>query len=210
LQPRERLTLFIGIVVVILGVFYMLVLDPATQRYSQSSKTVQQNDKMLTALREQQLALTQQTAVMPDTLAAQQIAKARADNKALRERLYSSNMPLVSPDRMRTVLSDLISAQKGLTLMSVRSLPAEDLLADSSAGANAVPHPAGGQSLYRQGLELTLQGGYRELAEYVRQVEALPLKVQLDSVTLRSEQYPVTTLKIVLHTLSLERPWIGL
>jgi len=55
-----------------------------------------------------------------------------------------------------------------------------------------------------------VQGEYRELAEYLRRVEALPWKVQVDSVSLRSEHYPVSSLKIILHTLSLERPWIGL
>ena len=207
-QPRERVTVFVGSVAVILGCFYVLVLDRASLRYEQASKSLQQSEKMLSALREQELVLTQTTALSADAQVGKLIAKQRADNAAMREHMSTMNVPIVSPEKMRAVLSDLISAQKGLALTSIRSLQTEDLLADSSQAS--APQAASAQSLYRQGIEITVRGEYRALVEYLRQVEALPWKVQMDTVSLRSEGYPLSSMKIVLHTLSLERPWISL
>lgn len=208
LQPRERVILFVGFLAIVLGAFYVLVFDSASLRYQRASKSLEQNDKMLVALRQQALTLTQLTGAAPDVEAQKRIADLRASNAALRERLSGANVPLVSPDKMRAVLQDLIAAQKALQLVSMRSLPTEDLLADTSGNQSAPA--AGGPSLYRQGLELTVQGTYRDLAEYLRHVEALPWKVQIDTVSLQTETYPLSRLKIVLRTLSLERSWIGL
>ncbi|MEC5386084.1 type II secretion system protein GspM [Uliginosibacterium sp. H3] len=209
LQPRERVILFVGALVIVLGAFYVFVLDRAWMQYQLANKSMQQSDKTLNALREQELALSQLTAETPDQQAGRSIAEMRRINAATRDRLAGASMPLVGPDKMRTVLTDLIAAQDGLQLVSARSLPPEDLLADSSAAASA-PRVASAQSLYRQSLELTVQGDYRALAEYLRKVEGLPWKVQVGSVSLRSESYPRNSLKVVLHTLSLERSWIGL
>ncbi|GAA5171125.1 type II secretion system protein GspM [Viridibacterium curvum] len=206
LQPRERVTVFVGVVAVLLGAFWVMVLDPASLRHTQARKAMEQSESIMKALREQELALSQANALSPDAQVQQQLDKLRADNRALRERMTGMSMPIMGPEKMRAMLQDLIAAQKGVTLSSIRSLPTEDLLADTSASGPA----AGGPSLYRQGLEVTVQGDYRALTEYLRKVEDLPWRAQLDGVSLTTVAWPQSTLKIRLYTLSLERPWISL
>ncbi|MFT3734140.1 MAG: type II secretion system protein GspM [Rhodocyclaceae bacterium] len=208
LQPRERVTVFIGVVAVLLGVFWVVVLDPASLRHKQAKTAMEQSEKIMVALREQELTLSQANALSPDAQIQQQLDKLRADNRALRERMTTMSMPIVGPDKMRAMLQDLIAAQKGVAMSSMRSLPTEDLLADSSQAS--APVAASRSSLYRQGIEITVQGDYRALTEYLRRVEDLKWKAQVDEVSLVADAWPQSTMKIRLYTLSLERPWISL
>jgi len=112
----------------------------------------------------------------------------------------------VTPEKMTSVLRDLIAAQKGLELVSIQSGKIEDLLAPPAAGSSPAER---GQSIFRHGIEVSVRGDYAALAAYMKLLESLPWKVHLADMVLTTEQYPRSTMKFTLYTLSLERAWLG-
>ncbi len=155
----------------------------------------------------------------------------RADLDAWRARardteaaLQAHERRLIGPEQMVALIEGLLAQQKSLPggerqpvrVRGMQSLPRTDLLAAAaSAGpvANAsviaVTPPAPAlPSLYRHGLELTLEGSFGDLLAYLTALEALPQRLQWGSLSLRVQQHPTSVLTLRLYTLSRDRHWL--
>lgn len=204
LQPRERLAVFLCLVMVVAGGFYALTINPLLGRYQQAHQSLQSSAVALAAQQQQEQALMLQAARNPNQEATAELNQVSAQNAALRAELANAQGQLAAPEKMVAVLRELIGAQKGLELVNIRSMPAENILP-----AAAMSGPAAAAGIFRHGVELKVRGDYAALAAYLRQVEALPAHLTVDEVSLRSGQYPNNDMTVKLSTLSLERAWIG-
>jgi len=110
---------------------------------------------------------------------------------------------------MAGLLGDLVARNRNLELVALKTLPATRVGAGEvcTAAAEAAER-AGEAAIYRHGVEITLQGGYFELLEYVRQLERLPTQVLWGRLDLAAADYPKVTMKLTLYTLSLDRAWL--
>lgn len=70
-------------------------------------------------------------------------------------------------------------------------------------GAARVPE------VYQHGLEVVFQGDYHSTLRYLRKLEQLPWKFYWDEVTYEVLQYPKAQISVHIHTLSLDKGWIG-
>ncbi|MBS1208982.1 MAG: hypothetical protein H6R19_1380 [Proteobacteria bacterium] len=212
LRPRERLVLFLALAAAAVGLFFILVLNPAYARYQRAHTSLQQSAQELTAVQAAELALVQSASHDPDTEARSQIATLTTENAAMQRSLSTEQAKLASPEKMTEMLNDLIRAQKGLELVSVHTEPAEDLLAKTTPAdktPSATAPPAGAQSLFRHGITISVRGDYQTLAAYLRKVESLPWKINLADMSLKAGAYPQSTMTLTLYTLSLERTWLS-
>jgi len=84
--------------------------------------------------------------------------------------------------------------------------------APGPASAKAEPRPAAKapELLYRHGVELTLQGAYPDMLDYMAALEAMPSQLFWAKAKLDAEDYPRARLTLVLYTLSLDQKWIAL
>jgi len=206
LKPRERLLVFLGGAICMMLIVYAVALQPVIVRYQKAHEAIVQNDLLFKQSSEQELALVQAAATDLDGDAKALIKQVKADNARISEELTKAQAELATSDKMAGVLHDLINSQKGLELVSIRSGTAEDLLA---ADVDASKPVAGGKSIYRQSIEVTVRGDYAALAGYMKKVEALPWKFYLADLNIKVDHYPVSTMTLTLNTLSMERAWLG-
>jgi MSHA biogenesis protein MshJ len=85
-------------------------------------------------------------------------------------------------------------------------------LFDEPAAAPGEPAPrddASEPKLYRHTLVLTLRGRYLDVLDYLETVERLPWHLYWSRLQFTADEYPLNTVMIELHTLSLEEEWIG-
>jgi len=77
-------------------------------------------------------------------------------------------------------------------------------------GSGAISNAAAvaGGSLYRHGVELTLEGNYPDLQAYLQAVEALPQHLLWGALTLKADQHPKTVITLRLYTISRDRHWL--
>jgi MSHA biogenesis protein MshJ len=81
----------------------------------------------------------------------------------------------------------------------------------TTATATATGATDSGQpALYRHGVEITLRGSYRDLLQYVHNVERLPVRVYFGRAVLDATRYPDVDLKLTVYTLSLDKAWLSL
>ena len=210
LKPRERLAIFLALAAALVGLFFVLALNPAYARIQQAQRSLEQSEQALAAARAGELALLQRASLDPDAETRRLIAQVSEENDALRGKLASTQAQLASPGKMTEMLRDLIAAQQGVELVSMHTAVPEDLLSRAMAtDKSPAARPATTSSLYRHAIELSVRGDYQALAGYLRRVESLPWKIELADMSLKAGQYPQATMTLTLYTLSLERTWLS-
>lgn len=152
----------------------------------------------------------------PDEQARGRIREIELKIAEIDARLKSASKQLVPPERMATMLEDLLKRNNRLKLVKMATLPAAELLSRDQGGtpsqasdpARNEAQPSGGQNIYKHGVELTLRGSYFDMLEYLSQIEALPWQMYWGHLKLDAREYNRPVLTLTLYTLSLEKIWL--
>ncbi|MDD5390587.1 MAG: hypothetical protein PHD37_14690 [Gallionellaceae bacterium] len=199
LSPRERVILFLLLLAGIWAVVDGLLLGAL--------------DKSRHAEQEKLRAAVAQIASAQDSITrrANQIDPARAARerlegarKALETRMREAEFTqsrLVAAKDMARVLQGLLRNQPGLRLVNLKTLAPEPL----GLPAEAKPEEA---ALFRQGVRITLAGGYENLVRYMEGLEKLPVGFYWSRAELDASHHPEIELTLTLYTLSTEMTWL--
>jgi MSHA biogenesis protein MshJ len=57
-------------------------------------------------------------------------------------------------------------------------------------------------------MELTLQGSYLDLLDYLTRLEQMPVQMFWANASMDASDYPRVRLTLVLYTLSLDKDWL--
>jgi len=125
-------------------------------------------------------------------------------------RLQEMTLGLIPPKEMAQVLEQVLQRQGGLRLVKLENLAAVALVpaGGSAPGAEADP----GATLlkaYQHGLRLEFEGNYLEAVAYLHQLESLPYRFIWDELEIEVLTHPKSRIVITVHTLSLQKGWIG-
>ena len=85
--------------------------------------------------------------------------------------------------------------------------------ASASASASASPSvatPAATAQIFKHEVEIVLAGNYLDLLAVLQEMEKLPWQLYWAKASLRTEQYPQSTLTLRVFTLSLDQIWLDL
>jgi MSHA biogenesis protein MshJ len=211
MMMRERALVLLAAVVGTALVFDAIVLQPLEARKKRAAQQLadaRQNIKTADALVKLQGAASDPEAVK------------RTYRDALRKQLAEIDQSmkglqrgLVPPERMAKLLEEMLSRSRGLQLVSLRTLPAQRYAAPGAAGAPRPADKAGkpGESertIYQHSFEITLQGTYAELHDYLSQLEKLPWQMFWGRIQVSGEQHPRLRVMLTVQTLSLNRAWL--
>jgi MSHA biogenesis protein MshJ len=150
-------------------------------------------------------ALVAQGAADPKKSSADTAGLLRAEIQDIDRRLAGVTSGLIAPKEMSQVLEQVLARAGRLTLHSLRTLPAEGVVApgaDAAAGRPAA-------QIYKHGVELDLSGNYLDTLYFLQALEALPWRFFWDRIEFAVEQHPRGRVRLRLYTLGLEEGWIG-
>lgn len=202
LSLRERVLAVAAVVVVLYFLFDFALIGPQRAK----SKVLQQQIAQQKVERD---ALAQVLAAgVADNKQGDGLAKERAERDDLRTRVAEAEAFLAQAANgahLDEVLRAMISATPGLTLVSLRTLPAEVFykpgVAVAAAGAN--PNEAAPKlTLYKQGVDVAIKGKYLALVPYLQKLERSPNRMFWANVKLDVGTYPEATLRMTIYTLS--------
>jgi len=223
LSLRERVLTTAAILAVLIALFDSLVLQ-----------RLEMHRKQLTVQLSGIVAAIDDTGASgtgSDTGASlQRMAALAASLNQATARLDSQSAGMISPERMTQVIHDVLSRQRGVTLVSLRSLapyavvdgaPAENGAAQdtgqqpgagSSGGQTAGAPAVNGASTgpYFHSVQLVLQGRYLDVLAYLQALEGLSWHFYWQSLVLDATHYPTTRVTVTLGTVSMSREWIDL
>lgn len=207
LSRRERILVALAAVALAAYLGQLLWVGPQYSRIAGMAHLSAQQEKELDALQAQIASLRAQAAVDPDAGVRRSLADVEARTAEVDARLQSFESALVPPQRMGAVLGNLLRQVRGVRLRSLRTLPAQALLAEGSSQGDG-GRPAA--NMYRHGYELSIEGNYLDLAAYLAELERQPQQLLWQRASLDVEEYPTAVLTLRFFSLSLEKDWLAL
>ena len=213
LQPRERALVLVAVVVGTALVFDAVALQPKEAR----TKTLERQNVEA----RQKLKLTETLMQVKEGVGDSHAVK-RSYRDALRVRLAEINKSMVGlqqgmvpPERMARLLEDMLARTRGLQLISLRALPPKRFEPRAAAPVSQAADKAAKtapkdpeRTVYQHSFELTLQGSYIDLHDYLAQLEKLPWQMFWNRISVQTEQYPRLRVTITVQTLSLTKAWL--
>lgn len=209
---RERALIFLAAVLVLITLVNSLLIDPLLTRQRELSRQIVQTQTQTKALQAQIQVLATAKNVDPDAALRARLQQMQQDLASADTALLDFQSGLVSPQQMPSMLEDILLRNRALSLVSLKTLPTQNLAAavEQAADGQAGPaQPAAPQaSVFRHGVEITLQGSYADLLRYLAAMESSPYRMFWGKAALKADSYPKATLTLTLYTLSLDKAWL--
>ena len=212
LAIRERaLILF----VVVAGAFLYdaLVTQPLEARKKRLTQQIAESRQNIKVA---EITLTSQEAVVdPNTVKRTYRDALRKQLAEIDQHMQGLQRGLVPPEKMAKLLEEMLTRSRGLQLVSLRTLPVQRFETPGAAPA-AKPAEKGGKpatkdperAVYQHSVELTLQGSYPDLLEYLGQLEKLSWQMFWGRISVDTERYPRLRVTLTVQTLSLNKAWL--
>jgi MSHA biogenesis protein MshJ len=224
LALRERAMVFIALVVVVVASFDALVLEPQFARGNELSQQMEHDQAQSIQMRAQIEALVAAYAHDPDVQKRKQVEALLQKTNQMRRQLQDVQKGLVAPDKMATMLQDILRQNGKLHLVALHTLPVADLLDSekkdddksgtanvqkkTDAKADAKNMSAGSNLVYKHGVEMAIEGNYLDLLDYMQALEAMPWQLFWSRAKLDADDSGKLTLTLTLYTLSLDKDWL--
>jgi MSHA biogenesis protein MshJ len=224
LSLRERGIIFAMIAVLVVAGANMTVLDPLFVRQKQLSTKIQAERTQITLIQTQiQGMLNGQND--PDAVNKDRLRVLKQQHAQMQTALLEVQKGLVPPDKMTVLLNDIIRQDGKLRVVSLKTLPTTSLTDPATAtkqgaekavasvvslGKEAIDGGGAGGTVYKHGVEITVQGSFPDMVNYMQALEAMPWQLFWGKAKLSVDEYPKATLTLTLFTLSLDKKWLNL
>ncbi len=184
---------------------YSLLIDPPLMRQASMEKRYSQATTSLTASTTQ-MVTTRALLKDPDSGNRTAWQQAQAAIAALDGQLRAMESSMVPPEKMQPFLESLLSANRRLELLSLRTLPPAPLIERKAEDKTT----AGAPNIYKHGIEIRIAGSYNDLLGYLTQLESGAGRIFWNHVVLSVEQHPRCVLTLTFYTMSLDKQWLVL
>lgn len=196
---RERVLIFVAAALVLVFVVNALMIQPlrAKQRSLGGEVARMEAERRHVQSGLQHILVTQ--GADPDASNRARVAELRAELASLTQAIAQEQRRFTPPHRMREILEEMLERDRRLRVLDLKTLPVAEISTMQGQSARRV---------FRHGVEITLAGRYLDLYAYLQALESLPTQLYWGRAELAAATYPVTTLKLIVYTLSLEQAWL--
>lgn len=218
-NQRERTLIFVMALVVVVSMLNALLIDPLLARKKRLAQEVSLQETQLQEVRGQIQVIVTSGRSDPDAPARARLAALELKKAQTNATLQSVQQSLVAPDSMARLLEDVLSQNRNLKLIALKTLPTSGVLDTPPDSNKQVAQPAStkpeepakpaGPGIYKHGVEITVAGSYADLTQYLDALENLSWQMYWGKAEMRVEEYPRVTLTITLYTLSMEKTWLS-
>ena len=204
LSLRERVLIFVAILVVLFQAWDSLVWRPMIEHQEQLMSQETALDKQMLQLQIDLKILTAKATRDPDKEVRQQIENLEKQLVAVNDQIKKSSESLVSPEKMAVLLEDMLIKQKGLELLSLQTHKSIPLIKTGKDEPQIIKY-----QIYRHGFSLEFRGGYMDTLKYLEALESLDGSFFREGIDYQVTEYPDSRVMLKLYTLSLSPGWIG-
>jgi MSHA biogenesis protein MshJ len=139
----------------------------------------------------------------PDERARVRIAKLTEQVNSLEAQMQGVNRGLVPPQQMARILEKMLARDARVKLVKLKTLPVSNLIERKDGKQDA-----GQANVYKHGIEISLQGRYLDMLNYLDRLEALPWQMFWSEAKMDARDYPAVRITVTVFTLSLDRDWL--
>jgi MSHA biogenesis protein MshJ len=216
---RERAMIFAALVLVLIAGLNAALIEPELVKQRRLSAEVAQRQGDIRKMQEQLQALALARQADPDQENRRRLEALRRRIAELEGELTVEQRKFAPPERIGALLEEMLSRNRKLQLVDMRTLPVAAIGAGGASEKPAAQAPADrapakpaaagpGGPIYRHGVEITVRGTYLDLLAYLRELEKLPNQMYWGKLDLSVAAHPQVTLKLSVYTLSLDLAWM--
>jgi MSHA biogenesis protein MshJ len=206
---RERVLLFSAVALVLVTLLQVFLLNPVLTRRNLLSTQIAQQEDETKAIQAEIQALVRPKVPDQDALNREKINKLRGQMAQLDREFQEQQKQFVPPEKMAAMLQNMVAKNPKLQLLSLRNLPSAALSARAKSGAApGRAKAAGTHEVFRHTVEISVEGSYFDLLDYVSALEHMPQRVFWEGLELNVAQYPQSVLKLTVYTLSPGKSWL--
>jgi len=197
LSQRERtLILLTGLVLLgAAGIYGWL--DGATTRLQQDRMTLSAAERDLEIMALENLGKQARLKRDPNQGVREQLTRVEADLTLVDAELKQQTVDLIPAHEMPLVLEALLSRSANLHMLALSSLEPTPLMAEEQK-----------VNLYKHGIRLQLEGGYFDVYQYLKALEALPRHFYWKQFDYQVKTYPGAVVEMEIYTLSTSKEFI--
>lgn len=223
LTVRERTMVFAAAVAVLVAMINLLLLDPLFARQKAAATQIKMEQQQVAAIQQEIEQRVKLRSADPDMAMRERLRVLKMQSEKIHSELIGMQRGLVSPDKMASLLEDILKRNGRLQLVSLKTLPASPLaevqeeVAVPPIAPAAVPDaqatkPADKtvEAVYKHGVEIVVQGSYADITTYLTQLEGMPWQLFWAGAALNVDAYPKVSLKLTVFTLSLDKQWLNI
>lgn len=197
LSLRERILILLTGVVLLgaMGIYGWL--DDADTRLGQDRLALAAAQRDLEILTLENQGKQARLGRDPDAQVREQLAGVETTLRQMDAELLAQTVDLIPAHEMPAVLEALLSRSANLHMLALTSLKPEPLM----AGEQKV-------NLFRHGIRLQLEGGYFDVYQYLKALEALPRHFYWKGFDYRVVVHPKAAVAMEIYTLSTSKEFI--
>jgi MSHA biogenesis protein MshJ len=215
LATRERVLVLVATIIGFAFIYDALATRPLEARMKRLTLQVAESRQNVKAT---DAAMKARDAIVdPDAVKRSYRDALRKQLAEIDESMQGLQRGLVPPEKMAKLLEEMLARSGGLQLVALRTLPVQRFETPGAAPAKpgdkgAKPAPTAGReperAVYQHSVEITLQGSYPDLLEYLAQLEKLSWQMFWGRISVNTEQYPRLRVTLIVQTLSLNKAWL--
>jgi MSHA biogenesis protein MshJ len=230
LNRRERWMVACALFTAVFASINSLLIGPVLASHKVVNSELAADQTQIQNLTQQISAYTNQAIIDPDATNKQRITELNSRLNTLEAQLSGLQNTLISPDKMPELLRSLLKKNGKLQLIELKTLPTKGLLEVDAIDKNTFTSPAsptdnnstkkidtGKQDspVFKHGVQITVEGHYLDLLDYVSDLEKMPWHVLWSKAALNDELplgnvWPTNRLKLTVYTLSLDKSWLSI
>ncbi len=206
LNSRERVLFFAILLITLYGIWDSLLMAPQYARQKAIHGEIENIGQQLGSIDMQLQTVAQQLDGRAEASLKRRIADLRRQIASAADREQRMMSRFIPPQQMPRLLQDILRTKRDLRLLSLESLAVEPLASghDETAADEAVP-----TAVYRHGVRIVFEGDFFAILDYLQAIEKLPWTLYWDEIDYAVSHYPRAEVTITVHTLSLNKEWIG-
>ena len=211
---RERVLVAGALLAALLMMWMLAVLDPISAKERALNAEKSSLEEQISAAK---LGIESANANDPTVLALAKEKKQQATLDDINAQLASTSAGLIPPERMVQVIHDVLSRQRGVSLVSLHNKPVTSLVHSAAPTPATNTQPDGTQGTIEEAtsgpfvhpVEIVVEGSYLDVLAYLKALESLDWRFYWKVLDLETKNYPTNRVRIELSTLSMDKDWIG-
>ncbi|ELM3751878.1 MULTISPECIES: MSHA biogenesis protein MshJ [Aeromonas] len=197
LSQRERVLIMLTGVVLVGSIATYGWLDAAVVRLEQDRLALSSAQRDLEIMDLENQGKQARLARDPDQNVRTQLAGVDEEIGKLDAALKAQTVDLIQAHEMPEVLEALLSRSANLHMVALTSLAPEPLM----AGEQRI-------NLFKHGIRLKLEGGYFDVYQYLKALEALPRHFYWKQFDYQVQEHPKAVVEMEIYTLSTSKEFI--
>ena len=201
LPLRTRLAITFAMVLLIWVFFYLFWFASVDSSSQKIEAQMTKNQQQIDTLNQSQQDLHAGVYKQRNNPKRNQLAALVKQTKQLESQLERTTRSLIKPEAMALLLENIIIKSSKLKLQSLTKLQPQALFDPEEASDEA--------QMYRHSVKLKFEGNYQQTQMFLAELESMQQKVTFDSLDFLVEEYPRSSITLVVSTFSMNRKWIG-